>query len=138
MADIKLKVSRDRLAQFIKDPETLKQFERLINYMNELVPQDQTDLAVEVQEIEATVNEAIGKIGETEKSIEDVKQSIPAGNPEISDLIKLISSVYQMIPIVEPGLHELKKLIEEIRQEQSANNSALYELTKRVDYLEQL
>lgn len=138
MADIKLKVSRDRLAQFIKDPETLKQFERLIAYMNELVPQDQTDLAVEIKEIEAIANEAISKIGEANKSIQDVVQSIPIGNPEISELKKFINDISQMIPVIEPGLHELRKTVEDIRQEQSVNNSALHELTKRVDYLEQL
>ena len=48
----KINITRSQLAAFIKDPDTLKQFEKLIQNMNTLVPATNTVIAVETRTTE--------------------------------------------------------------------------------------
>jgi hypothetical protein len=72
MADIKLKVTRDQLAKVFKDHDTLKQFERLITYMNTLVPAGETDIGVAVGAIETKTNYLVSEIHELKKQYGNV------------------------------------------------------------------
>lgn len=115
MADIKLKVTRDQLYKIFKDHELVKQFERLFDYMNSLVPGDSTNTSITAFTAEARTNELINEIHELKKEIAEIKQQ----------------PVYQ-----NNQIYELKKEIEEIKQFPSLDNG-LFELEKRVDSLEQ-
>ncbi|MGB3465683.1 MAG: hypothetical protein WBA74_10445 [Cyclobacteriaceae bacterium] len=97
-----LKVTRNQLSSFIKDHNTLVQFEKLIRYMNTLIPADSSDTSIKADTNETNNNVMSSEIFEIKKSIEDLKQNVNINNliDEISELKKKFEDLEQG-PLIE-------------------------------------
>lgn len=108
-----LKLTRQQLSLFIKDHNTLVQFERLIKYMNSLIPADETEIAIDLVALTAVVtamgidldtlelevdamedpfitpptNSLNSEVAEIKKVLEDIQQT--PSNPTISEVAEL-------------------------------------------------
>lgn len=107
MTDIKLKVTRDQLAKFIPDHETIRQFERLIDYMNTLVPGDASDSAVTAQTAETRTNSLISDIHELKKTVDEnrlIGQTVASkSNYLVSEVAELKKQYGNVITVAKIG-----------------------------------
>lgn len=69
MANSKLNLTRDQLALFLKDHESIKQFERLFATVDEIAPDFVNEVAISAGTAQATANDALALIDALENSL---------------------------------------------------------------------
>lgn len=69
MATSKLNLTRDQLAVFLKDHESIRQFERLFATVDEIAPDFVNEVAVSAGNAQATANDALALIAALENSL---------------------------------------------------------------------
>jgi hypothetical protein len=89
----KLSVTRNQLSKFIEDHETLIQFERLIAYMNTLVPGDSTDSAIIAQTAETKTDFLTSAMHELKKSVNDNQITAQTADSKSSYLISEVAEL---------------------------------------------
>jgi hypothetical protein len=110
--DPKLKLTRKQLSAFIPDHDTIVQFERLIAYINTLVPEDNTDSAQTLLAVESKANSLINEIAEIKKPLENVISVAKSGGDftSIKDAIDSITdndAENRYTILVAPGVYTI-------------------------------
>ena len=75
MANSKLNLTRDQLALFLKDHESIKQFERLFATVDEIAPDFVNEVAISAGTAQATANDALALID----ALEAINAAVIAG-----------------------------------------------------------
>jgi len=94
----KLKVTREQLSTFIKDHKTLIQFERLINNMNLLIPEDETNTALSGLSESIISNALISEIQELNKTLIELKNTPSENVNNINELSKKVAEILKIPP----------------------------------------
>jgi hypothetical protein len=103
----KLKVTREQLSTFIKDHNTLVQFERLIDYMNSLIPQDETDTSEQLAGAEGRISSLTSEVAELMKGQRNVITVAKAGGDfhTIKDAVDSVAGGTKTTILVAPGVY---------------------------------
>jgi len=87
----KINVTRKQLEAFLPDPEIVKQFERLVEMLNSVMPPDNTESAVAAASAEVKSNEVLNSLNQLAKFLEELS-TLPArehNNSTVTDYIDL-------------------------------------------------
>ncbi len=108
----KLKLTRKQLSSFINDHDTLVQFERLIKYINRLIPEDDTDSSQALFAIESRANDLTSEVAELKKPLHNLITVAKSGGDftTIEEALAFItdnSSTNRYTIAVAPGLYEV-------------------------------
>lgn len=130
MADVKLKVTRDQLFKVFKDHEMVKQFERLFDYMNSLIPAGETAQGVSLGVIENKTNYLVSEIAEIKKQYGNVVTVAKIGGDfttveEALNSITENSGSNRYTIEVAPGVYEIDNTLGAIQLKSFCNITAM-------------
>ena len=88
----KLKLTRDQLATFLKDPEQIKQFERLFKVADEVSPSsDTTGISIDAGNASATANDALAQIVKLANDASAMQSAVDAKSTQALDEIAILA-----------------------------------------------
>jgi hypothetical protein len=92
MATQKLNLTRDQLATFLKDPEQIKQFERLFKVADEVSPSsDTTGISIDAGNASATANDALAQIVKLANDASAMQSAVDAKSTQALDEIAILA-----------------------------------------------
>jgi hypothetical protein len=92
MATQRLNLTRDQLATFLKDPEQIKQFERLFKVADEVSPSsDTTGISIDAGNASATANDALAQIVKLANDASAMQAAVDAKSTQALDKIAILA-----------------------------------------------